>query len=356
MVASSPTQVQVQSQGQGQTQAQPARPFRIAHISDLHILDLEGTRWHQFLNKRMTGAMNLAGMRRNAHPVALCELLARRLHCPDIDHVIITGDITNLALDSEFKRAREIVEMIGPPSFVTLIPGNHDMYTQGALRHHRFERWFSPYLVDDADDHHSALTNGRLHYPFVRAPAPHVRIYGMSSAVPTPPFLAFGHVGKGQLDRLRKLVAAEPPEVCIRIALVHHNLHHRLGAAEYMASLVDRKAFSNAMHEIGATAVLHGHTHNPHQGHLPGRLAARAQKRAEAAVAAAIGPDIPVIGCGSSTWAKRGEKDRARFNVLEIADTHLDRVISYRFNTTADVFEPEHQDLLTKALSKVITV
>ena len=343
--------------------ARTEKPFRVAHISDLHILDLEGTHWSQFLNKRITGAMNLAGMRRNAHPVALCELLARRLHCSDIDHVIITGDITNLALDSEFKRAKAIVEMIGPPSFVTIIPGNHDMYTRGALRHHRFERYFSPYLVDDANDHHSALNHGRLHYPFVRAPAPHVRIYGLSSAVPTPPFLAFGHVGKPQLDRLRALRAAEPDEVTVRVALVHHNLHHRLGAAEYLASLFDRKAFSQAMHEVGATVVLHGHTHSPHQGHLPhrpegmtarqARNAARNAEAADAAAAAAVGPDIPVFGCGSSTWTKKG-KDRARFNVLEIGGSALDRVVSYRFSETSGAFEPEHQDLLTKAMDNAI--
>lgn len=343
----------------------PNGHFRVAHISDLHILDLEGVRWQQFLNKRMTGAMNLAGMRRNAHPLVVCEQLAQRLAEDDIDHVIITGDVTNLALDSEFRRARQIVETIGPPSYVTMIPGNHDMYTRGALRHHRFERWFGDYMVDDVDEHHSAITKGRLHYPFVRAPSPHVRIYGLSSAIPTPPFLAFGHVGRDQLERLRQLVAEEPAEVKVRIALVHHNLHHRLGAAEYLASLYDRRAFADVMHEIGATMVLHGHTHQPHQGHLAGkpnapvplrtkeRLAeidALIEAKIEAAEVAAMGPDIPVFGCGSSTWTKKGQ-DRARFNVIEISE-RLERVISHRFRSAGAIFELEFEDLLDKALAR----
>jgi 3',5'-cyclic AMP phosphodiesterase CpdA len=345
-----------------------SKPFRVAHISDLHVLDLAGTRWQQWFSKRMTGAINLAGMRRNAHPLHVAEQLARRLAEDDIDHVIITGDVTNLALDSEFRRAMQIVELIGPPSYVTIIPGNHDMYTRGALRHHRFERWFGAYLVDDADLHHSAVTKGRLHYPFVRAPAPHVRIYGLSSAIPTPPFLAFGHVGRPQLDRLRALVAEEPPEVRVRIALVHHNLHHRLGLAEYVASLADRKAFTTVMHAISASVVLHGHTHHPHQGHLPGRkrereaLEAHVQQEElrltdaiEAAEIAAMGPDIPVMGCGSSTWTKKGQ-DRARFNVLEIDDQRLERVVSYRFSSDRGVFEPEHEDLLAKAFANAIAL
>ena len=330
--------------------------FRIAHISDLHVLDLAGTQWHEFLNKRVTGALNLAGVRRNAHPVSIAEQLADRLAAGDVDHVILTGDLTNLALDSEFKRVLQVVERIGPPSFVTVIPGNHDIYTRGALRHHRFEKWFGKYLVDDADEHHSALTKGRLHYPFMRAPAPHVRVYGLSSAIPTPPLLAFGHVGRPQLDRLRQLVAQEPPEVTVRLVLVHHNLHHRVGAAEYVASLVDRKSFARVMHEIRATAVLHGHTHHPHQGHLPARKAKVAaqttqldeavQERAEIV---ALGGDIPVIGCGSSTWSKKG-RDLARFNVIEIDAARIHAITSLRWSADRGVFEPEHTDLLDKSL------
>jgi 3',5'-cyclic AMP phosphodiesterase CpdA len=332
--------------------------LRIAHISDLHVLDLEGTRWHQFLNKRLTGAMNLAGIRRDAHPVGVCETLARRLAQADIDHVIITGDLTNLALDSEFRRARQIVEMIGPPAQVTMIPGNHDTYTRGALRHHRFERWFAPYLVDDADAHHTAITRGRLHYPFVRSPAPHVRIYGLSSAIPTPPFLAFGHVGRAQLERLEALVAAEPPGVAVRIVLVHHNLHHRMGMAEYVASLYDRKAFSAAMHRVGASVVLHGHTHHPHQGHLPGgKPQPQSQTRVpeDAFELDNLGGDIPVLGCGSSTWtpprARTGQAgDRARFNVLEVSARRIEAVRSFLYRSEVGNFEPEHDDLLDKAL------
>jgi 3',5'-cyclic AMP phosphodiesterase CpdA len=333
--------------------------LRIAHISDLHVLDLTGTGWHRYLNKRVTGAMNLAGIRRNAHPTAVAELLADRLAAGDIDHVIVTGDLTNLALESEFERARQVIARIGPPSRVTLIPGNHDLYTRGALRHRRFEKWFGAYLVDDDTAHLRPGERGRLHYPFVRKPAPHVRIYGLSSAIPTPPLLAYGHVGRPQLERLAALVADEPAEVQVRLVLVHHNLHHRMGVAEYTASLWDRKAFSQAMHGIRASAVLHGHTHHPHQGHLPAKVAhspAQAarddafDRQLEDALAAAVG-DIPVIGCGSSTWHRKG-KELARFNVLEVSDKRLERVRSYRYTSTSGLFEDEHLDLLDRALHR----
>ena len=321
----------------------PSGVLRIAHISDLHVLDLAGTRWHQFLNKRLAGVVNLVGPRRGAHPVALAETLADRLAQPDIDHVILTGDVTNLALDAEFRRARSVIERLGPPARVTIVPGNHDLYTRGALHQARFEKWFGDYLVDDADEGHAPGARGRLHYPFARSPAPHVRIYGLSSAVPTPPFLALGHVGRAQIERLLRLRAAEPSDVRVRIALVHHNLHTDPRPFEFLAAFVDRRAFARAMHAIGASVVLHGHTHTPHQGYLRGD-------------GAGTGGDIPVLGCGSSTWSRRGGRDRARFNVLEIGPQRIERVQSYHFDADAHVFRPEHADLLERAHAHVIAL
>lgn len=44
-----------------------------AHISDVHVLDLAGVSAARYLNKRLSGLLNLALKRRNAHPIALLE-------------------------------------------------------------------------------------------------------------------------------------------------------------------------------------------------------------------------------------------------------------------------------------------
>ncbi len=309
------------------------QPLRIAHISDLHVLDLAGTTWRQYLNKRVTGVANLLGARRNAHPVALAEKLADRLAKTDIDHVFITGDLTNLALDSEFARAKQVIARIGPPHRVTLIPGNHDLYTKGSLKSGRFEQWFSTYLSDNRNVQLQTVPGRRDHFPLVRVPAPHIRVYGLSSAVPTLPLIAQGQVGDAQLQRLEALVAAEPAEVTVRVVLVHHNLHRRHAKGDYMSQLLDRKAVAATIRRIGATLVLHGHTHNPHQGHLARLTAA----------------PIPVLGCGSSTW-HRQDKEYARFNVITVGADRLVSVVSHRYASHADQFELEHTDLLDRAL------
>ena len=89
------------------------RPLRLAHLSDVHVLELQGTPWRAFLNKRATGAVNLLGPRRGAHPTSaadhLAGELAARLRDGRLDHVLITGDLTNLSLESEYRAARAVV-------------------------------------------------------------------------------------------------------------------------------------------------------------------------------------------------------------------------------------------------------
>ena len=45
----------------------------LAHISDLHVLDLTGVRPWRFLNKRMTGGLNLVLGRRRMHRIEVVE-------------------------------------------------------------------------------------------------------------------------------------------------------------------------------------------------------------------------------------------------------------------------------------------
>lgn len=309
------------------------RPLTLAHISDLHVLDLAGVRPQQFVNKRLTGAANLLGSRRNAHPLHVAEVLADRMAQPDIDHVAISGDVTNLALPSEFARAAQVIAKIGGPQRVTMIPGNHDVYTWESLRARRFEQHFGAYLGDTEPSRSEARNQGRAYYPFARALAPHVRLYGLSSAVPTPAFFALGRVGAAQLQRLRQMVAAEPAEVRVRIAMVHHNLHRRGPVAEATARLLDRADLAEALLDCGVALLLHGHTHHPHQGHLLGKG----------------GAVLPVIGCGSSTW-HRADQPNARCNLIDIGADGIAAVRSLHYSAQDDAFAPEHADLLARAL------
>ena len=315
--------------------------LRIAHLSDLHVLDLAGTSPLRFLNKRATGVANLLGARRDAHPLRIADKLSPTLGSDglNVDHVLITGDLSNLALESEFARARTVVEAIGGPERVTVVPGNHDVYTGGATRAARFEQFFAPWMVPlpaQADDISRAQAAGRAHYPFAKTIAPGVRVYGLSSAIPAPPLFAWGEVGDAQLARLRDLVATEPKDgaaaVHTRIVMVHHNLHPRSGIAEQTARLRDRDALIQTLKDVDATVLLHGHTHPPQQHWIDGPS------------------KTWVLGCGSSTWFKPTHAHHARLNVLTFdGPAGLVEAQAHEWSEGQKTFLPLTDDLLSRA-------
>src|ERR1700733_14209012 len=114
--------------------------MRIAHFSDLHLLSLAGVGPHRFLNKRLTGYANLRLKRGSIHRSAYVRAIAKDTYRSGVDHVVITGDITNLALEPEFELAREVIrDDLGlAPRDVSMVPGNHDLYTRGSQRDGRF--------------------------------------------------------------------------------------------------------------------------------------------------------------------------------------------------------------------------
>src|SRR6266540_1024411 len=127
--------------------------MRIAHISDLHLLSLEGAVPFRLFNKRLTGWVNIRFHRKSVHKPFAAEAVAREIRRLEPDHVVITGDVSNLALEVEFELVRRFLdEHLGfPPDRVSMVPGNHDAYTMGAHRGRRFARYFEPFLSSDLD-------------------------------------------------------------------------------------------------------------------------------------------------------------------------------------------------------------
>ena len=82
--------------------------MRVAHFSDLHVLALEGVRLplpqqavHGWVNLRLKRAPSIARARARG---------GERGPRAKVDHVVITGDLTNLALEQEFEAVRKLIE------------------------------------------------------------------------------------------------------------------------------------------------------------------------------------------------------------------------------------------------------
>lgn len=113
------------------------------HISDPHFHRLPRNPL-EYRSKRLLGALNLVLRRRRAHPRANFQRLLQRLRELPWDHLLITGDLTQLGSVGEFALAREMLAPVFDKSAdgITVIPGNHDRYTRDSLTRRGFEAYF----------------------------------------------------------------------------------------------------------------------------------------------------------------------------------------------------------------------
>jgi 3',5'-cyclic AMP phosphodiesterase CpdA len=235
--------------------------MRIAHFSDLHLLSLEGVPLRRFMNKRATGYANLRLKRGSIHRASYVKAIAREIRRIKADHVVITGDLTNLALEPEFELAREVIEHdLGlHPDDVTLVPGNHDVYTRGAHTAQRFATYFADYLVSDLPE--LAVDVGAGRFPVVKLRGP-AAIIGVCSAVPRLPFVAAGRVGRAQLDALKAVLAHPKVARLTPVVALHHPPHNpRSKLKALLEGLGDATLLWTGMRHLPVGMVLHGHLH-----------------------------------------------------------------------------------------------
>ena len=223
--------------------------FVLAHLSDPHLPPLPPLSLREFAGKRALGALN---WRRNRHAIHRREVLdavVADMQAQRPDHVAVTGDLVNLALEAEFAPARRWLASVGAPDRVTVVPGNHDAYVR-ATRHH-FAQTFADFMRGDA----GAAGDG-IRHPFLRRRGP-LALIGVSTAVPTAPLMATGRLGQAQFDALERILATLAAEPLFRVLLIHHPLrsksrYKRLTDSEQLLALVKRH---------GVDLILHGHDH-----------------------------------------------------------------------------------------------
>src|SRR5262249_15949346 len=151
-------------------------------------------RWSELAGKRATGYLN---WRRKRHLVHRSDVLARvvaDLKAQAPDHIAVTGDLVNIALGSEYAPAAAWLAALGTPRDVTLGPGNQDGYGGGGARYPS-AHWGDYLRGDDGGT-----------FPFLRRRGS-LALIGLSSAVPTAPFMATGRLGAAQLAELAELLA-----------------------------------------------------------------------------------------------------------------------------------------------------
>ena len=220
--------------------------FSLAHLSDPHIGPIATPRLRELLNKRGLGLINWYRKRHRHHHADVLNAVVKDMQAQSPDHIAVTGDLVNISLDTEFAGAARWLMSVGTPEHVTLVPGNHDAYIRRASGW-AAQHWGEFMRGDDGAD-----------FPFVRRRGP-LAIIGLTTSLPTGPFMATGHLGGEQLARLAEILIALARERLFRVVLIHHppmpNRRH------YMKRLIDGPMFRALIAEHGAELVLHGHNH-----------------------------------------------------------------------------------------------
>jgi len=125
--------------------------FTLAHLSDPHLPPLPGPTLRELAGKRALGYLNWTRNRRKVHRREVLDALMSDMQAQTPNHIAITGDLVNLALEAEFEPARTWLESVGTTDRVTVIPGNHDAYVRATQ--HRFAEVWRDYLgSDEASD------------------------------------------------------------------------------------------------------------------------------------------------------------------------------------------------------------
>lgn len=267
--------------------------FRLAHFSDIHLGPLPEMTYRQLASKRITGYINWKRNRRVSLDNGIIDRLTEDMMDAHPDHIALTGDLVNLALEAEIEMAKLWLESLGDPDDISLIPGNHDAYVPRALD--KACRAWAPWMTGDK----GAPPVDRYSFPYMRVRGP-VAVIGVSSARATAPFMASGYFEEKQEKRVAAFLEQAGREGLFRAVLIHHPPVR--GATNTAKRLFGIGRFKKMIAKHGAELVLHGHTH-------------------KATVHWIEGPKdrVPVVGVAAAGQSFGGRKPAGHYNIFDIS-------------------------------------
>lgn len=208
---------------------------------------------------------------------------------PDV--VVVSGDLTQRALASEFRAARDFLARLPHPRVV--VPGNHDVPLYNILD--RFVRPLAQFRE---------FIEARAHPLFIGTDLAVIGVNTARSMV-----VKNGRINEEQISAIRAAFAPLPAEVC-RVLVTHHPFDAGQTMAE--GDRVGRAALAmRAFAECGIDLLLSGHLHAGYSG--------------ESALSSRVleGYGALAVSAGTATSTRvRGEPNE--FNVLRISGARVE--------------------------------
>ncbi|WP_437329292.1 metallophosphoesterase family protein [Sorangium sp. So ce381] len=222
----------------------------IAHLTDFHLLEADhdrrrgAERWR--LRYLSFGRPIDAAQRRRRTLAALVEAWRT-----GADHLVLTGDLTEDGTPAQFEVLAAVLAASGwDPARVTLVPGNHDAYTEGAWER-ALEGCLRPFAATSGQGTAVAL--------------PGAVLAAVSTAMMQPVTRSAGAIAARELSWIASL-AAETRRSGDALVLAQHHppLRHPIGAMQWLDGLINSAELMALLHEHDHLHVIHGHTHREH--------------------------------------------------------------------------------------------
>ena len=262
--------------------------MRLGHVSDLHLSDRGRYPRNGYLPRDC-----------DRHSIRLAQRILEELEEAQVDHLVVTGDLTLSSEASEFERASRLLRRWADAGKLTVVPGNHDVWTAESVKTSRFLRMVGP----DG----RGMRRPETSYPFAALPTPEVAIVALdSSRFGEEPLDTPGRIGTAQLQACRELVREHVKEGRAVLLALHHHLllpRERVPSDALVARtpLADADKIIRLVSDVRVAAVLHGHRHCAFRLDIPGAAGT-----------------TPVLCAGSATRVADEPVRRARGFVYEV--------------------------------------
>ena len=259
---------------------------RLAFVSDIHMSPLpEDADKYNF--KQFLGYLSWRSKRQYRHKPEILKTLKNDIRSQECTHICFGGDQTNLGTEAEYRETARWLQQLASAEAISVVPGNHDAY--GSACRDLMNQYWSPWMIDK---------RGRMvGTPFIRLFG-NIAVIGLSSAVPTAPFMADGFVSEDQLSTLGTVIKDLDRDEFFRAVIIHHPPVLEVTTAR--RALRNSRQVQNALEKSDIDIVFHGHLHRP----MKSRLIFGKK-------------DIPVYGAASAS--SNGKKlPPAQYYILEV--------------------------------------
>ena len=223
---------------------------RIAHLSDVHTLDPA----HRRSSARYRFATKFVSLGRPVDARGRARKLMRGLaaaKASGADHVVITGDLTEIGDASEFEYFADLLaDARMPEDGVTLVPGNHDAYTTNGAWRRALEGPLKRYALASATEAGKVVDRGSV--AFLPIDTSYFQSMARSAGTITPDAARAVQArieDPGLRDKTIVLVMHHPP-------LVRHN-----ALTQWIDGLRGFRHVLDMLTLHPRVQILHGHMH-----------------------------------------------------------------------------------------------